>query len=181
MKNSLLLLISLLFTTNSTFASYDGGGYYEDEYDYYQVRETKTVCTYGSERKKIVHTEVLSLDTLERYNPEISIDGQPLETLDYKFDTHFFTDPITGQSRYAYSLKLKHASSDNASSLELIASSLDEHIYNPSVSYRLRGKLTINTIYNQSSYEANCTVESEEREPTEEEKDFLFKDLDYDY
>ncbi|MFG1483631.1 hypothetical protein ABMA79_05060 [Halobacteriovorax sp. HFRX-2_2] len=181
MKNSLLLLISLVFTSNTSFASYDG---YDDYYgeDINTVVETITSCHYGNFNKKLVVKKVYSDVSGEALFNEISIDGKALEKIDYKFESKNFVDPLTNLTKTGYLLELSHQSVDNSSTLSLIASSLDAHLYNPDwESYDLRGTLKISSIYNkETTYVTRCSIESEVRYGTPEEIDVLFENFDYD-
>ena len=181
MKNSLLLLISLVFTSNTSFASYDGYDDYYDE-DINTVIETTTSCNYGSFNKKLVVKKVYSEVSGEALFNEISIDGKALEKIDYKFEAKKFVDPLTNQTRIGYLLELSHQSADKSSTLSLTASSLDAHLYNPDwESYDLRGTLKIASLYNnETTFEARCSIDSEVRYGTQEEIDVLFENFDYD-
>ncbi|MFG1492374.1 hypothetical protein [Halobacteriovorax sp. ZH4_bin.1] len=181
MKNSLLLLISLVFTSNTSFASYDGYDDYYDE-DINTVIETTTSCNYGKFNKKLIVKKVTSEVSGEAIYSEISIDAKTLEKIDYKFEAKKFVDPLTNQTRIGYLLELSHQSADKSSTLSLTASSLDAHLYNPDwESYDLRGTLKIASLYNnETTFEARCSIDSEVRYGTQEEIDVLFENFDYD-
>ncbi|MEH0862407.1 hypothetical protein [Halobacteriovorax sp. DPLXC-1] len=179
MKNSLLLLISLLFTTNSTFASYDGGDYYEDEV--YTVVEKRTVCSDRNGKKRLIVTEISSNYTKESFYSEISFDGRALENIYYNLEYKTFIDPFTGLERKGYTLKLEHKAHDNYSKLTVIASNLDAHIYNPSyMDYRFVGTLSVLSVYKDEKIEITCDIDSEDREGTNTELTILFEDFYYD-